>query len=128
MSAPLVVGPEAVRTTETPNATMTTLASPTLGATTDLSLWEVAMVDGQEGPPHAFDAEQVWHVLEGELAVTVGGAVHPVAAGHTIVLPADVERQVRARGRSRALVAGHGHSRVRVPGEAEGRGTPPWVA
>ena len=125
--APLV-GPEAARTTETPNAVMTTLASPTLGPTAGLSLWEVAMDDGQQGPVHAFDAEQVWHVVEGELAIDAGGAVRAVPAGASVVLPAGVDRQVTARGRTRAIVAGHGTSRVQVPGEATDRGTPPWVA
>ena len=38
------------RTTVTPNATMTTLASPTLGATSGRSLWQVDMAAGASGP------------------------------------------------------------------------------
>ena len=34
------------RRTETPNATMTTLASPTLGSTAGLSMWQVEMAAG----------------------------------------------------------------------------------
>ena len=42
------------RRTETPNAVMTTLASPTLGGARQ-ALWRVDMTGGQAGPLHAFD-------------------------------------------------------------------------
>jgi len=61
------------RQTVTPNATMITRASPTLGGSARLSVWEVRMPAGSEGPLHAFDSEQVWTVLAGELDVTVDG-------------------------------------------------------
>ena len=50
----------AARVTDTPNASMTTLASPTQGGTTVLSLWRVTMRAGQRGPEHSFDVEQAW--------------------------------------------------------------------
>ena len=65
-----------MRRTETPNAVMTTLASPTQGPTDQLSIWRVEMRAGQRGPRHVFDSEQVWHVLAGELDVTIGGQKH----------------------------------------------------
>ena len=39
------------RRTETPNALMTTLASPSQGPTAGLSMWRVEMRAGQQGPP-----------------------------------------------------------------------------
>ena len=51
------------RRTETPNALMTTLASPSQGPTAGLSMWRVEMRAGQQGPPHVFDTEHVWHLL-----------------------------------------------------------------
>lgn len=42
------------RTTSTPNATMTTLAQPTLGAT---------------GAMHVFDTKQIWTVIGGNAAI-----------------------------------------------------------
>ena len=54
-----------IRRTQTPNATMTTLASPTLGATEGLSLWKVEMAAGASGPRHVFDSEQLWTVQAG---------------------------------------------------------------
>jgi quercetin dioxygenase-like cupin family protein len=116
------------RRTETPNATMTTFASPALGATVGLSMWQVEMAAGARGPEHAFDSEQVWTVMEGELAVTVAGEHTTLRPGDTIVLPSGANRQLAAGTDVRALVCGHGSAIVRVPGETAPRGTPPWIA
>src|SRR5581483_367223 len=59
------------RRTETPNATMMTLASPTLGPTDGLSLWQVEMDAGRSGPRHVFDSEQLWTVRQGRIVVDV---------------------------------------------------------
>jgi quercetin dioxygenase-like cupin family protein len=116
------------RRTETPNATMTTLASPTLGPTDGLSLWQVAMEAGITGPQHVFDTEQLWTVLDGEVTIAVDGAPTELTAGDTIVIPAGVERQVTARTAARLIVCGAGDAVVTVPGEEKPRGTPPWIA
>jgi quercetin dioxygenase-like cupin family protein len=116
------------RRTETPNATMTTLASPTLGPTAGLSLWRVEMEPGISGPLHTFDREQLWTVLAGELTIAVDGAPADLAAGDTIVIPAGVERQVTARTAARLIACGRGDAVAAVPGEDAPRGTPPWIA
>jgi quercetin dioxygenase-like cupin family protein len=82
------------RRTETPSATMTTLASPTLGPSEGLSLWRVEMEAGVTGPLHVFDSEQLWTVLAGELTIAVDAAPTELGAGDTVVIPAGVERQV----------------------------------
>jgi quercetin dioxygenase-like cupin family protein len=115
------------RRTETPNALMTTLASPSQGPTARLSLWLVEMQAGQQGPPHVFDSEQVWHLLGGAAEITVDGTALALGPGDTVVLPAGAERQVTAAQDTRLVVCGHGDAVVRVPGEAESRGTPPWI-
>lgn len=83
------------RRTETPNAVMTTLASPTLGGAGH-AVWRVDMQPGQAGPPHAWDAEQVWAVLDGGAAVKLDGEVHVVGPGDTLIMPADAPRRVTA--------------------------------
>jgi quercetin dioxygenase-like cupin family protein len=115
------------RRTETPNATMTTLASPTLGGSAGLSVWQVEMAPGSRGPLHVFDSEQVWTVLDGAIAVTADGVRHELGAGDTIVLRAGVTRQVEAEPEARILVCGRGDAVVSVPGEQDDRGTPPWI-
>jgi quercetin dioxygenase-like cupin family protein len=116
------------RVSETPNAKMATLASPTASATTGMSVWMVEMGEGQEGPPHVFDVEQVWTVLDGALTITVDGAPTALSPGDTLTLPAAVVRQVRATSDARVLACGPSGATVAVPGESAARGTPPWIA
>jgi quercetin dioxygenase-like cupin family protein len=115
------------RRTETPNALMTTLASPSQGPTAELSMWRVEMRAGQQGPPHVFDTEQIWHLLVGEAEVTAGAERLVLDPGDTVVLPAGTERRVSARADAQLIVCGRGNAVARVPGEAAPRGTPPWI-
>ncbi|WP_409466460.1 cupin domain-containing protein [Amycolatopsis sp. GA6-003] len=124
------------RRTETSNAVMTTLASPTQGGSQQ-AVWRVEMAPGAVGPVHTFDTEQVWTILDGGAEVTVSGVVETVEKGETVVLPADAERQVRADARSGmvAIVCAPGSTRVYrtgvVPACATADGDkilPDWVA
>jgi quercetin dioxygenase-like cupin family protein len=115
------------RTTVTPAATMTTLASPTLGGTEGRSLWLVEMAAGVSGPLHLFDSEQIWTVLEGRVSIDVDGAPHVLEAGDTAVIPGQLERQVTSLTASRMLVTGDAGAVAAVPGEPEPRGTPAWI-
>ncbi|MER5419646.1 cupin domain-containing protein [Streptosporangium roseum] len=83
------------RRTETPNAVMTTLASPTQGGSGQ-AVWRVDMRPGQTGPLHAIDTEQVWTVLDGGATVELGGEKLTVGPGDTLVIPADVPRRLSA--------------------------------
>jgi quercetin dioxygenase-like cupin family protein len=126
MAAGLVRAAQA-RQTQTPNALMTTLASPSQGPTAGLSMWLVEMRAGQQGPPHVFDTEQIWHLLEGEAEVTIDAGQLVLGPGDTVVLPAGAERQVSARADAQLVVCGRGDAVVCVPGEVAPRGTPPWI-
>jgi quercetin dioxygenase-like cupin family protein len=81
------------RRTETPNAVMTTLASPEQGGAAT-AVWRVDMLPGQAGPLHGIDAEQVWTVLDGSATVELDGETLTVAPGDTMVIPAGVPRRV----------------------------------
>jgi quercetin dioxygenase-like cupin family protein len=116
------------RRSETPAGVMTTRASPTLGATAGLSMWEVDMTENASGPLHVFDSEQIWTVLDGELSVVIAGQTENLGSGDTVVIPEGLQRQVTARTDVHLLVCGHGNAVPRVPGEAEPRGTPIWIA
>ncbi|WP_460308915.1 cupin domain-containing protein [Actinocorallia aurea] len=83
-----IVRSSEVRRTSTPAATMTTLASPTLGQAAT-SVWRVDAAPGaSDGPLHVIDAEQVWTFLSGTAIVEAGGRAETLAAGDTIVIPA----------------------------------------
>ncbi|MBX6356676.1 MAG: cupin domain-containing protein [Micromonosporaceae bacterium] len=95
------------RRTETPNAVMTTLASPTQGGAGQ-AVWRVDMRPGQAGPLHAMDAEQIWTVLAGQATVALGTGTVALAPGDTLVIPADAPRRVVAdatRGFAAIVVA-----------------------
>ncbi|TWD81170.1 cupin domain [Kribbella amoyensis] len=115
------------RVTETPNAVMTTYASPTQGST-ELSLWKVEMKGGAQGPLHVVDSEQIWTALTGTASVELGDGTLHLTPGETAVFPADTPRRITANGDFTALVAGYGTATVTVPGETTGRGTPPWIS
>jgi quercetin dioxygenase-like cupin family protein len=119
---------QSMRRTETPNAVMTTLASPTQGPTAGLSAWKVAMEPGQQGPRHVFDLEQVWHVLSGEVDFSVGGETLRLRAGDVLVLPGGAERQVTAVTGTEIIACGPGAARATVVGEDQARGTPAWIS
>ena len=86
------------------------------------------MAAGAQGPRHTFDSEQLWTLLEGEVAVTVGHECVYLTPGDTLVLPAEAERQITATAPVRLLVCGHGNAVASVPDEEAPRGTPPWIA
>ena len=115
------------RRTETPNALMTTLASPSQGPTAELSMWLVEMRAGQQGPRHVFNTEQIWHLFQGEAEVTADTERLVLVPGDTVVLRAGTERQVSARTDVRLVVCGRSDAVARVSGEAAPRGTPPWI-
>ena len=123
-----VVPIAARRRHETPAGVMTTLASPTLGATTRLSLWEVAMAAGASGPLHIIDSEQIWTVFEGEIAITVGERREVLRPGDTLAVAGGVGRQIHATTDARLLVCGNGDAVASVPGQPTPLGTPPWIA
>lgn len=116
------------RRTETPNAVMTTLASPATADSASLSLWRVEMAGGAQGPAHSFDSEQIWTVVEGSVKIRVGESATELGAGDTIVIPASVERQIEAPKGAELLVCGMADAVVTATGEPEPRGTPDWIA
>jgi quercetin dioxygenase-like cupin family protein len=116
------------RRTETPNALMTTLASPSQGGTAELSMWLVDMRAGQQGPLHVFTVEQIWHVLRGQVKISVDTEHSVLGSGDTLAVAAGAQRQVLALEDVRLVVCGRADAAVSVAGEASTRGAPPWIS
>jgi quercetin dioxygenase-like cupin family protein len=117
------------RVTETPNATMTTFASPTQGGTSGLSLWRVSMHAGQRGPEHNFDVEQAWHLLEGTATVVAGAETIELSVGDTVVIPSGVPRQI-GTGDGAVFVVSGGPDGTATVTSPEGPGepvSPAWI-
>jgi len=62
------------------------------------------IVAGASIHPHAHPNEEVWHVLEGELEVTIGGDRRIAGPGSVAVIPPDTVHEVRALTNGRAIV------------------------
>jgi quercetin dioxygenase-like cupin family protein len=116
-----------VRASETPNAVMTTLASPSLCGTRDLSLWRVHARAGAVGPVHVFDSEQIWTLVSGEASFIVDGETFALDAGDTIQLAANVTRQMNIAADAEFIVSGYGSAKATTPGSGTDGITPPWI-
>lgn len=117
------------RVTKTPNAVMTTLASPTQGDTSELSLWRVSMTAGQAGPEHRFDVEQAWHVVSGSATITMSGKRLDLETGDTVVVAARESRRIATETGVEFLVTGQAAG-LATPVTPEGDGepvAPAWV-
>ncbi|MCW0214050.1 MAG: cupin domain-containing protein [Pseudonocardia sp.] len=114
------------RTVETPNAVMTTLASPSLGGASQ-SLWQTRMEPGQAGPLHRMDREQVWTVVEGGVGVEFDGASYDLGPGDTVVIPADSLRRIATERGASVLVTCPAGARAVLP-DGTDRGVPDWIA
>ena len=64
--------------------------------------WEVAA--GSDLHEHSHPQEEVWHVLEGELEMTVAGVREVVRSGMAAVVPANVPHSARALTDCRTIV------------------------
>ena len=56
---------------------------------------------------HDHEQEEVWHVLEGRLEVTIGGESRVVGPGGVAIVPPHTAHGVRALAASRAVVVDH---------------------
>ncbi|HEX2316713.1 MAG TPA: cupin domain-containing protein [Thermomonospora sp.] len=116
------------RVSETPNAVMTTFASPTQGGAGH-SVWRVDMGPGAQGPLHTINVEQVWAALEGGATVELDGESFTVEPGDVVVMPAEATRRI-STGADRgfaAVVSAPAGVRARVHGGTDDV-VPPWSA
>jgi len=56
---------------------------------------------------HSHDEEEVWHIIEGSLEITIDGETGVVGAGTAAVVPPNSVHSVRARTNSRVIIANH---------------------
>lgn len=123
-----IVEPADRRVTTTPNATMTTLASPTLGDSR-LSLWQVEMNPGVTGPMHAFAEQVTWAITRGSGTLVTDGGAAPVALGPgtTVVLDGGRMRRFTAGPDGFTAIVAATPSAVTAAHDGAVT-TPPWVA
>jgi len=67
--------------------------------------WE--FVAGATIHAHAHEQEEVWHVLEGELEVTIDGATAVAGPGMVAIVPPGTSHGMRALSDGKAIVVDH---------------------
>ncbi len=76
--------------------------------------WDIA----SEAAPlqqHQHEQEEVWHVVEGELMITIDGNERRVGPGSVAIVPPNTPHSARALGAARAIVADF-PLRLQLPG------------
>ncbi|WP_433663531.1 cupin domain-containing protein [Nocardia sp. CA-128927] len=100
---------------------------PTQGGTA-LALWRVEVPADRTGPVHFIDTEQIWTIVAGRLTIDLDGTKLTAAEGDTVILPADVLRQVSTDDAGfTAIVAAQAGAKAGVPG-SDTMVVPPWIA
>src|SRR5258705_1974658 len=56
---------------------------------------------------HSHPNEEVWHVIEGELELTLGDETRTVRAGSAVVVPSDMKHAVAVNAACRVIVVDH---------------------
>ena len=75
-----------------------TLVTPHVAATAGadgLSVLESRARRGDSPPMHIHQEDEIWHVLEGEMTIVVGGEEHLARAGDTVIGPRGVPHTLR---------------------------------
>jgi quercetin dioxygenase-like cupin family protein len=62
---------------------------------------------GSDIHEHFHEQEEVWHVLEGELEVTIDGTPHLAGPGMVAIVPAGARHSVLVRKSGKAIVVDH---------------------
>ncbi len=59
---------------------------------------------GEEISTHASDGDAILSVLEGDARITIGGKIHMLSQGQTIVMPAGIPHAVAAESQFKMLL------------------------
>ncbi len=63
--------------------------------------------EGATLPPHAHENEEVWHVIDGSIDLTLDNQLQTVRAGNALVVPPNTLHSATARERCRVIVVDH---------------------
>jgi quercetin dioxygenase-like cupin family protein len=81
---PVIRSSEAV-VHEIHGARFVSYATPRTGSK-ELCAWRGEIPAGTKAPAHTVDREEIFHVLSGELLMTLDGRTHRVGAGDTVII------------------------------------------
>jgi quercetin dioxygenase-like cupin family protein len=90
------------------------VAPARIGATRRAGGGRYSVAPGAHVHTHAHPNEEVWHVVEGALELTLGAETQIVHAGGAAIVPADQPHSARALEPTRAIVVDY-HSEPHSP-------------
>ena len=102
------------------------LASPSRGAMETMT-YRVEMDPGQRLPEHRHDREEVFHVLDGRLTVSLDGEETDLHDGDTVMIPPGVSHFSYVGDHAAVLLAVMPVGTVMIRPDGE-RVSPPWGA
>ena len=82
-----VVRPSDAVTHEIHGVRFVSYAAPRTGAK-ELCAWRGEIPAGTRAPAHTVDREEIFHLLDGELLITVDGRADRITAGDTVIINA----------------------------------------
>ncbi len=56
---------------------------------------------------HWHPEEEVWHIVEGVLEITIDGEKHLAEAGSAVIVPSNAHHSVKAPKRAKVIIANH---------------------
>ncbi|HEV8550836.1 MAG TPA: cupin domain-containing protein [Polyangiaceae bacterium] len=80
-----------------PGLSVTGLAAPSRGSR-ETSVWRLSLTPEAPGALHSVDREEIFVALSGRAEVTLGGELHELGAGDTLIVPAGQAFSIRAAG------------------------------
>ncbi|MGW7207689.1 cupin domain-containing protein [Streptomyces sp. NPDC054837] len=81
---PVIRSSEAV-THEIHGARFVSYATPLTGSK-ELCAWRGEIPAGTKAPAHTVNREEIFHLLDGELLITLDGETHRITAGDTLII------------------------------------------
>jgi mannose-6-phosphate isomerase-like protein (cupin superfamily) len=115
-------------THDLPGVHFTSLATPSRGATTESSVWQVEIDPSAPATRHEVTREEVFVVLAGSARVRIADTEAEAGAGDAIVVAAGVPFEIAATGgqpmRALCVLPVGGQARMAGGGEPF---TPPWA-
>lgn len=81
---PVIHASEAV-THETHGARFVSYATP-LSGSKELCAWRGEIPAGTKAPAHTVNREEIFHLLDGELLITLDDQTHRITAGDTVII------------------------------------------
>lgn len=101
------------------------LAAPSRGSA-ETMMWRMTFPPDEALPAHTHDHEEVFHVLDGHLAIELDGVDHELEPGDTAIVPAGTLHRAHTEAERAELLSAMPVGTVMIREDGE-RTAPPWT-